>query len=248
MRNLYFFAFISLLLFSSCKKDNGSLTMIFKGTYDNNALVLFEGLPYSSNADINFSAANFFVSNVELVNNNGSSVALNEIDLIDIGATTQAAAEAGTSIAFKEIEPGEYAKLRFSIGVPNDLNIKTPDEFGAGHPLANTAYYWDAWQSYIFSKTEGNLDTVMNGVFDMGWLVHVGKSTMIRTFETPGKVSIKEGGNTEIDFSVDFKKLLTEQNGEPFNLKEKPRNHNPNDTLRIRQFVNNYSGAITILE
>jgi len=255
MGNFKNLTLITLLIFiglSSCKKEDGSIAMIFKPEFDGAPLVMFEEHPFDGIRSVQFTGVNFFLSHVEL-EKDGVTTPLGDIELVDMASTTLEGAKAGAMVTFNDIEPGEYDRLTFGIGVPDDLNLTEPGDHLTTHPLSNSGYYWINWNSYIFSKTEGLMDTVGNGTFDLGWLVHTGTAIdsfgnknfdAYRRFSTTN-VTVGEEETTEVSFKMDFKTLLQED-GVPFNLHIKPRNHHPNDTARLKVFVDNYAKAISV--
>jgi hypothetical protein len=249
MGNFKNLTLITLLIFIgllSCKKEDGSIAMIFKPEFDGAPLVMFEEHPFDGIRSVQFTGVNFFLSHVELEKDGVTT-------LVDMASTTLEGAKAGAMVTFNDIEPGEYDRLTFGIGVPDDLNLTEPGDHLTTHPLSNSGYYWINWNSYIFSKTEGLMDTVGNGTFDLGWLVHTGTAIdsfgnknfdAYRRFSTTN-VTVGEEETTEVSFKMDFKTLLQED-GVPFNLHIKPRNHHPNDTARLKVFVDNYAKAISV--
>lgn len=246
--------FTFILILSGCNKDEkGNLSLTFMADYDGAPLVMFEDKAYHGQQSVQFSTINFFLSSVAL-EKDGVETPLNEIQLVDISATTPAAAAAGTVVTFRDIEADSYDRLVFGFGVPDDLNRMTPADFTTDHPLSDGAFYWQNWNSYIFSKTEGLMDTTGNGTFDLGWLVHTGSAIdsfgnlnfdAYRRFATPVNVDIRDDQTTNLTFRIDYKTMM-EENGTPFDLKEKPRNHNPNDTARLKVYLNNYTAAMSI--
>ena len=240
--------------FSACNKDEkGSLSLTFKAEFDGQPLVMFEDQDYMGIQSVQFTAINFFLSDVAL-EKDGIETSLDEIQLVDISATTPGAAENGTTVTFRDIDANSYDRLVFGIGVPDRLNRMTPGDFSADHPLSDGAFFWQNWNSYIFSKTEGLMDTVGNGIFDLGWLVHTGSAVdsfgnvnfnAYRKFATPMSVDVRDDQTTNLTFRIDYKMMLQE-NGTPFDLKDKPRNHNPNDTARLKVYLNNYPAAMSI--
>lgn len=257
MKHMRLFAILALsaLMFTSCKDEKGAVSLTFKAVYDGEPLVMFEGKQFDGPRSIEFSTLNFFLSDVQLEKSDGSSVLLDDIELVDLSATTLAGASAGTTLEFNDLDPGTYERITFGIGVPDDMNRRIPTDYSSDHPLSNTAFYWNGWYSYIFSKTEGNMDTLGNGTYDLGWLVHTGSSidsngvlnfNCYRSFATPQMIDILEEQTTDIELVIDFKELLQDPDETPFNLHEKPRNHTPNDTARIKHFVDNYLTGITI--
>jgi len=155
-----------------------------------------------------------------------------------------ASAEEGYSIHIDHIPAKSYNGIRFGIGVPPDLNAKKPEDFPSANPFSNSGYYWQAWNSYIFMKTEGHLDTLGTGAFDLGFAYHTGKNDLFRTVSSTNiPITIEEGKNEEIDVRLDYKDLLA-----GIDIKSKPLNSNPNDTVQIRQIVANLANALSLAQ
>jgi hypothetical protein len=127
--------------------------------------------------------------------------------------------------------------------VPSDLNLKKPADFPSGNPLSLTGYYWIPWNSYIFSKTEGRLDTLGSGALDLGFAMHVGSDALYRILDTNMfPITIEDGKVTEVTLLIDYKKLLEE-----VDIKSNPQNHSPQDTVNIFKMVNNLSTSIFLI-
>ena len=162
------------LMAASCGKettepiDTAKINFSFKATYGGETLVLNQPYDYFGNL-IRFSKLNFYLANLVVVNDDGETE-LSEIQFIDLTTAHSTASDAaeGTKMAFAKIPVGTYNQLRFAIGVPADLNRTNPSDYSTSHPLGadNSGEYWEAWDSYIFSKIEGQYDQTGEGVFD----------------------------------------------------------------------------------
>ena len=116
-----------------------------------------------------------------------------------------------------------------------------PSDFSSSSPLSKTGYYWDAWQSYIFSKTEGRLDTVGNGLPELGFALHVGSDALYRVLQAPIPLTIEDGKSLNVDVIVDYRLLL-----QGIDIKSNPQNHSPSDVTNITALVNNMANAFSL--
>lgn len=229
--------------FSSCKEDNpeGTLTLHFKAVYDGQPLQTFTTHPFEGIQQIQFTHLSMMVADLQLVN--GSSVKdLDDIELVDLSFDNLAAAEAGYTLTIRNVTAGSYDGINFGLGVPPDLNQKKPADFSSGSPLSKTGYYWVAWNSYIFSKTEGRLDTLGNGALDLGFAMHTGSDALYRAGQGTLPIVIEEGKTTNMNILLDYKNLL-----QGVDIKSHPQNHTQSDTSEILKIVNNYGTSITLL-
>ena len=229
--------------FSSCKEDNpeGTLTLHFKAVYDGQPLQTFTTHPFEGIQQIQFTHLSMMVADLQLVN--GSSVKdLDDIELVDLSFDNLAAAEAGYTLTIRNVTAGSYDGINFGLGVPPDLNQKKPADFSSGSPLSKTGYYWVAWNSYIFSRTEGRLDTLGNGALDLGFAMHTGSDALYRAGQGTLPIVIEEGKTTNMNILLDYKNLL-----QGVDIKSHPQNHTQSDTSEILKIVNNYGTSITLL-
>ncbi len=241
-KHLAFYSLISLLLIA-CKEDNkgGTLTIHFKPLYDNQTLQTFNTLAFDAPQQIQFTHMSFFVSDIRLYDQ-ASEKSLDDIELVDLSFDALSSAEAGYTVSYNNIPAATYSGIRFGIGVPPDVNLKKPADFPSTNPLSKTGYYWVAWNSYIFMKTEGRLDTVGNGNYDMGYALHTGSDALFRSLEGPVPIAIQDGKETNLTVAIDYKKLLA-----GVDIKGHPQNHTPADTTELIKIVNNLGSALTLI-
>ena len=106
MNTRYVFAvLIGIVLGTSgCKDDDkGSLTLVFRSTFDGKPLVATDIYDYAFGQRIQFTRSEFYISNLRLVAGDGSAVELSTIELIDMTASTAAAAEDGVRLSFNDL-------------------------------------------------------------------------------------------------------------------------------------------------
>jgi hypothetical protein len=245
MKHLLLLTFIGLLLgLTSCKEDEekGSLTLHFIPWYDEQTLQTLTVHPFENGQQIRFNLMSMLVSDLRLFDQSSEEI-LDDIEQVDISFDELQAAEDGYSMTIGDIPAGSYDGIRLGIGVPPDVNQKTPADFPSSSPLSKTGNYWVAWNSYIFMKTEGVLDSLGNGTFDLGFAMHTGSADFFRTLEGSLPLVIEDGQETELTIAIDYKKLLA-----GVDIKSHPQNHTPQDTSEIVKIINNLSSAFILLQ
>ena len=240
MKNILSLLFLSgLLLAASCGKetappiDTAAINLSFRATYAGEPMVLNQqNYDYEGNA-VRFSKINFYLANLVAVNDDGETE-LSEIQFIDLSLThnTPADAAEGTVIRFSRVPVGTYKFLRFGIGVPADLNKTIPSDYSTSHPLGadNSGEYWEAWNSYIFTKIEGQYDKDGNGIFDgndISFAYHTGMDRIYKEIELDNILNLNAGETTNLNFELDIRRLFTRPAGSLIPLEP----HNPNNQI-----------------
>ena len=246
MKKILLFSLLATVVgLSACKEDpeEGTLVVTFKPTYEDLPLATFSDKPFDNGQQVQLTHISLFVADLELLN--GSSARhLDDVELMDLSFDQIAGAQEGYEMRFENVPAGNYTGIRFGIGVPPDLNQMEPADFPSSHPLSNTGYYWVAWSSYIFSKTEGRLDTLGTGVFDMLFSFHTGSDELYAPLEAGNiTIAINDGEETNLEIWVDYREILR-----GIDIKSDPQNHDPNDTVQINKIVENLVDALTLVQ
>jgi hypothetical protein len=231
-------------LFQACKDDpeEGTLVLHFKPFYDDQPLQLLITHPYDSPQRIQFTHMSMFISDLSLYDQSGDET-LDDIELVDVSFSNLPSAEAGYTMTLTGVPARTYDGIKFGMGVPPDINQMKPADFPSSSPLSLTGYYWAGWQSYIFMKTEGHLDSLGNGPFDTGFALHTGSDELFRILNGPVPIVIEDGKETVLNIGIDYKKLLA-----GVDIKGHPQNHTPQDTSELVKIVNNFTSAITLFQ
>ncbi len=238
----------AVTLFSACKKDaEGAVEIVFVGEFGDEPLVMFEYHDYSGPYRIQFTRSEFFMSNLRLLGGAGDHV-LSDIELVDLSALNSGAAENGVLYRFNRVPSGTYSGIGFGFGVEPSINTTRPADYPSSSPLAATGRYWAPWNSYIFSKTEGNLDTLADGEDrpDLGFAFHTGGDAMYVSLTAAAPLTVNDNGTLRVEFYLDHARLLGLP-GAPIDIKSNPQNHNPEDTVQVRQIIENLSQSLTFI-
>jgi len=242
-----FYILSILVLFASCNREKtGDLVLNFRPIYNNEPLVMAEDLIFRPDYELRIDKSNFYISNVYIINADGESVELSEVEFVDLSFFDLNSSLEGTNFTYKDLPVGNYTAIRMTIGVTPGLNATKPQDYPSTHPLSLSSQYWESWGSYIFSKTEGAVDTLQDGSFDHKFAYHTGSDALARTIEYPYSFDIKEDGTTERNFVLDHYDLFKEGAG-LMDIKNIPSNHTPEDLDNMEKIVDNFVTSLKIV-
>ncbi len=234
-----------MLAFSSCSKEpgqtpSGKLEIVFKARYGDQALVYGQEYDYFGVGKIIFGSAEFFLSNMTLVNSTDSAV-FAFVDYISLAAhhTSPAKAEEGLRITYDAIPTGQYSEIKMNLGLTPEQNNSKPEEFQSAHPMSDGSRYWSGWNSYIFTKTEGTFKSTGNYNFTY----HSGFDESMRTLKFTKSILIKQGETSQIEIDVDYKTLF-DLGGVGLDISVNPQIHNKSDIMSA--FVDRFQLAASI--
>ena len=208
-----------LLSAASCEEDDvvdltAPLELRIVGELEGSSLAL-ESKTYaapSAAEGFRLSRLSFFVSDIRLVNRDGGTTDLSEVEYLELGPSGLA------SFTVPEVPRGEYVGLQFRLGLTAAQDSMQPKDFPAGSPLAMSAEYWVDWGSYVFMKIEGSTDTLADGRarFEQPFLFHIGQAATYGrelSFDQP----ITIGGATDgvVNIGLDVDELLGLNSTEP---------------------------------
>lgn len=217
---IFFIAMVGC--FTACRENkcpvedvplNTKLELNFRAEAAGAPIWFYKGLDYPlENLPFRITLLRFFVGDVTLLGTDGDTTVLDIADLdFSLNQGAEATAAEGQSIVIANPPVGTYTGIRFGVGVPGDLNRMAPAEFLAGHPLSNPAEYWEAWQSYIFAKIEGQADANANGDYsddNVSFLYHSGTQGQYVTLDFDRPIEIKGCETTRLDFGLDVPRLF----------------------------------------
>lgn len=209
--------------------SGGVLSLNFKLEYQDTPLVMFEEKAYPGDYTINFTRFSFFISDVTLIGADGSETNVLDIDMLNLTEAHEqsATAENGFDYPIPGLATGDFTAIRFGIGVPPDQNSQRPNDFPTGHPLSvlsgGGAEHWTGWNSYVFFKLEGNIDTTGHGDY-AGIALHAGADDAFQEKMLEIPFSIEKNETTTISMRIDLYDVLVQEN-EVYNLIEDGQIH-----------------------
>lgn len=247
---------LGLLLFiSACKESTDDPVVPQKATLQLNVDLQYDGAPaimfqpYSLNDSVRvlFSRFSMYLTDVQVVNNSGDPVTLEEVgfhNLTDQYMDLQSASE-GYVLEFSDLEPGEFSMLRFGLGLPSDLNAQEPGDFEMGHPLNAPEEYWIGWQSYVFVKIEGKIDSDDNpDEFEGNMALHLGGDEIFRQIELSEPIVLEGGKTAVVDMTIDLQDMFRPSGKDPYNLLSRPMIHATSHLPQANELADNLVGAI----
>lgn len=235
---------------SSCGDDTQVLpepevtdiNLTFKAMFGDNELD-FNTTTYDyEGMDMTVSKFDFFISNVALYKNVDGVIEqteLFEIDFIDFTQNNNSVA-----ILTEEVPIGEYDGIIFSLGVPSDLNAQSVQDFSSTHPLGitNVSHYWADWNSYIFAKIEGRLDTNPDFV---NFAYHTGSDDFFRgNIEKGLSIDLEQGVEKTINFEIDLQKIFL--HGGALDIPTYPNSHSLDEATAATHVMDNFTSAIKL--
>ena len=213
----------------------GSLVLNFKLLYEGEPLVMFEPLTYTTGERISFTRVSTYLSDITLDN-----TLVKDVDFIriDEGHLDASDAAIGFSYILPGVPAGTYEKLSFRYGIRPEDNARRPADYPSGHPLAASGEYWVSWNSYIFVKFEGRIDTDGDGQEDQGFALHLGSDEAARIIESTANYTVTNGAMAPVEISIDLTNILGGNNS-PYDLIENGQIHSLDQLPLIRLLADN---------
>ncbi|GHG67146.1 hypothetical protein GCM10012319_09270 [Comamonas sp. KCTC 72670] len=201
------------------------------GSLELNAAFVFGGTPLtlgqtyttSGGASVSFSQVRYWLSNVTLLKQDGSTAAL--ADSYHLMEVINAQSVEGTvdpvtlpanrreSVLARAVPAGAYAGIRFSIGVDPTYNDNLSRQSGELHILQNmTSVSWMWFTSYIFTKTHGTFQPAGGAQNTFTW--DTGTNANYRTveFAFDSAVTVNSQKRLTVNLRADVANLLTSLN------------------------------------
>lgn len=244
----YLSLFLMVFALSSCGDDEvqtGDLKLNFKLKYGDQPLVMFEPYNYPTGQKMLFNRFSFYFADAQLKDGAGyTNIEEISYHTLTNSHTGAASAAKGYDYVIKGIKAGNYTSLKFALGVPKVSNDKTPADFPNSHILSNQSEYWSGWKSYVFTKTEGQIDLDGDGSTETGFALHTGANDALRIIELPVNVSISEGKETTLNILIDIKK---EFGSDPvYDIETNPQIHSLSQAPQVKQLIDNLATAFSI--
>ncbi|MEO5581800.1 MAG: MbnP family protein [Saprospiraceae bacterium] len=232
-----------LCFFASCDKSDppstGIINLSFTSHFGQEQFSALKTYTYLGNQSIKLSKFDFYITGIQFISNSGT-IDIDQHALIDLTSSL-----AGDQIlTLRNIKSGEYTSIKLAIGVIPSLNKKQPKDFNSSDVLSSTSHYWEAWNSFIFSKIEGVLDTAGTKTYDLGFAVHMGTDQCLQTLTFPKSFRVSENEMT-IHLDVDIKSIFM-ASGTFFDFTKSPLNHNPTNIETLTSFSARMANSIQL--
>lgn len=250
-----FYAVLGLLVFSliysSCGDKEESLAQLdlnFKIEYDGQPLILLNEYAYPDGRKINFSRFSFYLSSISLIDDQGLTT-ISDVEYVNTSSNLvdESSSAKGTTIQIPDVPLGEYERIQFNFGLHPGLNSMIPSDFPADHPCARPAEYWIAWDSYIFTKIEGNVDVDNNGTLDNleGMSLHIGSDEVLETILIENPMTLQSGDQERLEMTIDIKDVFI-QDGKIYDIEAAPQIHSLSQIAFGQELANNLVRSVSL--
>lgn len=244
-KHTYIFVLVLFSTLFACRKDH-SVQLSFTGTYGDSPMVLYKENKMADNKTMHISLSEFFLSDIKLVDDQGTEHLLSEASFVSFkNSTDESKAKKAVQVLTKVVDPNKYMRLKFGIGVKPSLNSKKPEDFPANSPLREMGFHWPSWKSFIFTKTEGQIDGNADGTPNVGYVYHTGGDTVYQeiTLDISG-LSFSDN-QLDIQLNLDHKKALN-PGGQAFDILKNPVIHTAAGLETLIAYSKSFGKAIEI--
>lgn len=235
--------FLTFIVFTAlkCKDDTilaGSIEMNLKARFNDQPMILNKIYDYNGKK-VRFSKLSFFISDIHNENSSKIAMPIALVHFKDNDDSTTAAK--GLNITVNNFDIGNNTQFGFGIGVSSEMNTKKPKDFPSSNPLSEASEFWDAWNSYIFSKLEGAIDKDGDGKFETGITLHTGGNEIYQKINFEKSFSIAENQKAPLNFELNVNKLI-----DGIDLATVNSTHQTGDLPTMKKFKSNFNTALTI--
>ncbi len=178
---LLVFCFSGLLI-TGCKKTGGDTALVVLNIFPHvgaDSLVLGKTYVNPSGRNITFSRAQYYISDINMVNTDGSLQPITGVLLV----TPQT-----TQYILGSVPIGSYKSIQFNVGVDPSLNHVDPSNQTAGGRLAlTTMHFANDSIGYIFLALQGLVDTSIAGTGspNINYVYNIGTDSLFETVLLP---------------------------------------------------------------
>ncbi|MFK7948913.1 MAG: MbnP family protein [Saprospiraceae bacterium] len=218
--------FIGILFIASCtpdeqKSETGTVTLEFEHVFDSEAFTLGEEYTTSNGDVITANLFKYYVSNVVLSNEDGSTTYTvpNSYYIVDASNTES------LNIDIQDVPNGEYSKVNFILGVDAQSNTEGAQE-GALAP--EKGMYWSWNTGYIFLKLEGTTSNATDITYHIGGFSSATNNnikTIERDVPTGSMINVN-GSESTVHYMVDVAEFF--KNPVDFDVEATPTVTMPN--------------------
>lgn len=206
MKNQLLRVCVLALILIGCKKNENQKATVNLNFQTENSGTNYTFLEEFTNGDgikIRIEVLQFYISNIRFVNKKGKEILAEDIALIKCDLN-------GLGTAEVKVPAGNYTSLRFGIGVPKELNEKTPADFTeVNHPLNSSQNtYWGMNSMYRFLMLDGKYDLEGDGLIDGSFSYHTGYEDSYRDVELVHDFSFDRKGVYSQAILIDVSKLF----------------------------------------
>jgi hypothetical protein len=228
VRKVFFIACAILCFASSCKEESSPLTSSLPSD-TRTATVTIDIVPkfgaadfqlnrkylVSSSDSVQFTTAMGFISEICMVDTAGQLVAAKADTVYFMNWSDSLTAAAGRLRLTVQVTPGNYAGIKFNLGVPQELNHQNPANLPTALRNAVNEMWWSWNPGFIFNRMEGTMDSAGRPI---SFVYHIGldsrnltvmlASLPSQSAPNPARLSVAPSG-TVVTINMDYARIFT---------------------------------------
>lgn len=221
------------------KPEIKTVVLKFEPVFKQNTLNDSTYLTDAFNRAVQLETFTYYISSIQFHNNN-QKTQVSEVALVDHFPNPLTGSFSNKVTVQSTV--GSYTGVSFDLGLPATLNGIDPATYNSENPLsAIHGMWWDWATKYIFTKTEGRIDSDSDGVPDQSWFVHTGMEELFR----PGIYIDREfsvSSNDTVTIYVELDKLFNHLE-ESSDLVQNGQSHTTDNMDLARDFSNRISAS-----
>ncbi len=236
-------AITGIVVFTSCNKNSPtSVTLKLHATYGNSTFSLNQANIDPAGRYIEMNTAMFYLSHINLIKKDGSTVPLKQVALFDLNDPTLMSAS-GDNIQ------GDFTGISFVCGLDSMQNDTTnPLNYSIPNPLSGDYNMYWGMMKYRFEVFEGKWDTAVMPIMRNGLLYHVGTNTAYRETTLTKNFTVNKDPYT-LDLYLDVEKIFyNTATGETLDIVTQPTTSSQSneDPAILKTFTDNFSKAFSL--
>jgi hypothetical protein len=248
MKRFLFFAILGLAFIAAdCNREDeeppvattGLVTVKVVPVVNGEELTMAKLYKDNLNHDYWFATLKFYLSNIALQKEDGSTQPLADVAFFDFEPNRQGGELDATEAI--SVPAGTYTGVVFDAGVRQDLNSQDPAVFDNSHPLSiKNNMYWTWSTQYIFTKNEGY---VIHNNDTSSWFVHTGTAELYQPGIEVDKpaIDIVQGETREVVLELDLDLLLSSPN--VLDLSVDGQSHTTDNMALARAYQENFASS-----
>lgn len=261
MKNVLFYSILVLFFgFSACDNiddnviDGGDLLLQFQAEFDGEPFYINQEYVFPDGRKVRFSKLDFFISDISVQQLQGDEnviTDLSEVEFINLsGSQVNPVDPLEYQLTSLNLPVGDYNKIRFTLGLSEALNNKTPNDsdLGSSSPLKMSSHYWADWASYIFMKIEGAADFNDDGSIggDETFGYHTGQTGFEQALSLSTDFSISKDALSTKSIILDVPAIFYDNSTERFDMTVHTAIHNANGVEVIEKIMQGAASGVKI--
>ena len=248
MKHVFFLGIIALIVLgTACKTEQtedptSSISIQPKAYWQGNPFEIGETYQDILDHYVRVGTFNVYIAKIYLTNTDGEDVLISPIELTKFPDPQDITSD---------IPAGDYDKIRFGIGVPEEWNKDSdPTQYANDHPLSaigGASMFWSWNTGYIFIKFDGHTDLTGNDPENLTdpFAFHCGEDFLYSEHEFDKVLTVNPGSDVSLDLNFHVDRFFYSEN-DTINIEQDFTTHTSGNVELAERFTTLFNEAIEI--